>query len=211
VPPPPPFQTDPFNHGFTHKSQIVCLNFLLLLLLLVLQVDESVLSSDTGEDPPLPPPPHISTIPTSYPWIQMALPGGGIVSVPLETTSSGAGSVKNRNEDDLGSPDRHLVQPLQPTSVSGVHNYTASTSGSIGSVTQADLLTVATGEPVTHFNLDQLLEIVQSFQLDTTMAGHDETSQQAAHDLAIVRNLPMVSKTFLALTNVCISIVLHAC
>jgi hypothetical protein len=26
------------------------------------------------------------------------------------------------------------------------------------------------GEPVTHFNLDQLLEIVQSFRLDTTHA-----------------------------------------
>ena len=30
------------------------------------------------------------------------------------------------------------------------------------------------GEPVTHFNLDQLLEIVQSFQLDATLAGNEE-------------------------------------
>ena len=29
---------------------------------------------------------------------------------------------------------------------------------------------VTAGEPLTHFNLDQLLEIVQSFQLDTTHA-----------------------------------------
>jgi hypothetical protein len=34
-----------------------------------------------------------------------------------------------------------------------------------------DVLSVSAGEPVTHFNLDQLLEIVQSFQLDTTQAG----------------------------------------
>ena len=39
-----------------------------------------MLSSDNGgEDPPAPP-----KAPT-YPWIQMALPGGGIVSVPLES------------------------------------------------------------------------------------------------------------------------------
>ena len=32
------------------------------------------------------------------------------------------------------------------------------------------------GEPVTHFNLDQLLEIVQSFQLDATLAGNEEAA-----------------------------------
>ena len=31
-----------------------------------------------------------------------------------------------------------------------------------------DVLSVSAGEPVTHFNLDQLLEIVQSFPLDTS-------------------------------------------
>ena len=54
---------------------------------------------------------------------------------------------------------------------------------------QADLLTVAAGEPVTHFNLDQLLEIVQSFQLDTTMAGHDEASLRTARDLVLCADL----------------------
>ena len=41
-----------------------------------------------------------------------------------------------------------------------------------------DVLSVTAGEPSTHFNLDQLLNIVQSFQLDTTQAvqepGHQE-------------------------------------
>ena len=37
-----------------------------------------------------------------------------------------------------------------------------------------DVLSVSAGEPVTHFNLDQLLEIVQSFQLDTTQAENQE-------------------------------------
>ena len=46
------------------------------------------------------------------------------------------------------------------------------------------MLTVAAGEPVTHFNLDQLLEIVQSFQLDTTMAGHDGVDR-GRQDLAL--------------------------
>jgi hypothetical protein len=90
-------------------------------------VDESVLSSDAGEDPPLPPPP-----PPSYPWIQMALPGGGIVSVPLhaDTSSEPGGS----NPKALAAQGSGL--PLPPTSVTG-----------------ADLLTVPAGEPVTHFNL----------------------------------------------------------
>ena len=172
---------------------------------LFLQVDESVLSSDNGDELPPPPLPgsdqesHGNHRHPSYPWVQMALPGGGIVSVPLERASSGAGSTKAR-EDDL-SPTRQLVQPLQPTStnMSGGSNSgggpgsipvaTSSATGSIGSVTQADLLTVAAGEPVTHFNLDQLLEIVQSFQLDTTMAGHDETTLRTARDLVLCADL----------------------
>ena len=47
------------------------------------QVDESIPSSEAEEDPPLPPPP-----PPSYLRIQMALPGGGVVSVPLHTDTS---------------------------------------------------------------------------------------------------------------------------
>ena len=141
-----------------------------------------MLSSDNGgEDPPLPPKAP------SYPWIQMALPGGGIVSVPLERASSaGSGSKRGGSEhDDLSPPPgRELVPPMQPTLAS-----TTTTSSSHGSggamVTQADLLTVAAGEPVTHFNLDQLLEIVQSFQLDTTMASHEETLR-SARDLSLL-------------------------
>ena len=92
------------------------------------KVDESQLSEDCS----LPPPP---SYPGHSPFLQMALPGGGIVSMPLDS-SSGVCS----------SPD-----PSQ---------------ASIG----PDVLSVSAGEPVTHFNLDQLLEIVQSFQLDTSQA-----------------------------------------
>ena len=179
-------------------------------MILPLQVDESVLSSENGDDLPPPPLSGSDDIPNrhpSFPWVQMALPGGGIVSVPLERASSGAGSTKAR-DDDVLSPTRQLVQPLQPTSsgMSGIPGSnsggpgsipvaTSSATGSVGSVTQADLLTVAAGEPVTHFNLDQLLEIVQSFQLDTTMAGHDETTLRMARDLVLCADL-VSNKTY---------------
>jgi hypothetical protein len=107
-------------------------------------VDESILSSDAGEDPPLPPPP-----PPSYPWIQMALPGGGIVTVPLHTdTSSEPGGAAS-----AGSNSHHN---------SGGHHSKALAAQGSGlpppppSVTGADLLTVPAGEPVTHFNLVSL-------------------------------------------------------
>ena len=41
-----------------------------------------------------------------------------------------------------------------------------------------DVLSVTAGEPSTHFNLDQLLNIVQSFQLDTTHAAQEPGGQQ---------------------------------
>ena len=105
--------------------------------------------------------------PSSYSWVQMALPGGGIVSVPLEcasiaSSSSATGAMNN--EDTRGG-----VSHYQYGSGGSSQHVGASSSGNAG---QTDVLTVAAGEPVTHFNLDQLLEIVQSFQLDTTMAGH---------------------------------------
>ena len=173
--------------------------FFIWVIFSLLQVDESVLSSENGEDTPLPPPPpEDSALDSSshrhYPWIQMALPGGGIVSVPLERASSGAGSsAKARSAEDPDlSPTRggHLMPPLQPTAASNPSTTPAASGpGSVGSGSnQADLLTVAAGEPVTHFNLDQLLEIVQSFQLDTTMAGHEETLK-TARDLALCADL----------------------
>lgn len=158
--------------------------------LLELQVDESVLSSENGEDQPLPPPPPSSSTETSkgqtFPWLQMALPGGGIVSVPLDRASSSSSKKGDPAADDLNSPTRQLVKPSSPPLPTTVP--TSSATGSVGSVTQADLLTVAAGEPVTHFNLDQLLEIVQSFQLDTTMASHDETLR-TARDLVLCTDL----------------------
>ena len=96
------------------------------------QVDETLLSEECLDEdlPPLPPPPSYPGVPN--PFVQMALPGGGIVSLPLDSSSR------------VGSPSP--------------------------SIAGHDVLSVTAGEPVTHFNLDQLLEIVQSFQLDTTHA-----------------------------------------
>lgn len=152
-----------------------------------------MLSSENGEDQ-LPPPPaetsEASKGQASFPWLQMALPGGGIVSVPLDRASSSS-SVK-RDPDDLNSPSRQLAKPSSSTPPLQVP--TSSATGSVGSVTQADLLTVAAGEPVTHFNLDQLLEIVQSFQLDTTMASHDETLR-TARDLVLCTDLVSFATT----------------
>ncbi len=104
-------------------------------------MDESLLSSDAGEDPPLPPPP-----PPSYPWIQMALPGGGIVSVPLHTdttSESGAAASGSHRGEHSGHHSKALA----------AHSSTSGLPPPPPSVTGADLLTVPAGEPVTHFNL----------------------------------------------------------
>ena len=78
----------------------------------------------------------------------MALPDGGLMTVPLDTLRTAG-----------GSPD----------------SATASTAtASLGQ----DVLSVTAGEPSTHFNLDQLLNIVQSFQLDTTHAAQQPGGQQ---------------------------------
>ena len=132
-----------------------------------LQVDESMLSEECLDDEQLPPPPCALPPPPSYPgipnpFVQMALPGGGIVSMPLDSSR-------------VGSPDPSLGH---------------------------DVLSVTAGEPVTHFNLDQLLEIVQSFQLDTTHAhgtGQEKSQSHkkvclagiaAHHSLTSVANIP---------------------
>ncbi len=193
-------------------------------------MDENILSSDTGEDPPPPSShhgkqkkqkrqqqqqqqrPHSATGNPNYPWIQMALPGGGIVSVPVETSSAASGERGSKDGGNgsrgLASPDLSegggLAQPLQPVSAVGSAGpVSCSASGppsvSGGAGTRSDLLTVAAGEPVTHFNLDQLLEIVQSFQLDTTMAGHDEVAHR---DLALgVGPLGVVSRIMQSAQN----------
>ena len=71
----------------------------------------------------------------------MALPDGGLMTVPLDTVRTAG-----------GSPDQ----------------------ASLGQ----DVLSVTAGEPSTHFNLDQLLNIVQSFQLDTTHAAHEPGKEE---------------------------------
>lgn len=104
-----------------------------------LQVDESQLSM--SEDCSLPPPPSYPG--HSSPRLQMAIPGGGVVSMPLDS-SSGVCSSPDPSQASLGP----------------------------------DVLSVSAGEPVTHFNLDQLLEIVQSFQLDTSSGAHNRTTME---------------------------------
>ena len=130
----------------------------------------------------------------SQPWVQMALPGGGIVSVPLESTATrqaGAGGIERVTSPSSsidsagggGGGGGQLLQGLPPPPPPA----SASASGDASSVGGAsDLLQTAPasagpgggggGEPVTHFNLDQLLEIVQSFQLDATLAGNEEAA-----------------------------------
>ena len=112
-----------------------------VLLSYISQVDESLL---LPED--LPPPTYPSL--TTNPYLAMALPDGGLMTVPLDTLRTAG-----------GSPD----------------SATASTAtASLGQ----DVLSVTAGEPSTHFNLDQLLNIVQSFQLDTTHAAQEPGGQQ---------------------------------
>ena len=154
----------------------------LIRIIFILKVDESLIStSENGEDPVGSSyRPSTVQLPSgssrtgaaqggssSYSWVQMALPGGGIVSVPLEcaslaSSSSATGAMNN--EDNKSSVNHYQYGASGHSQRPGSSN-----SGNGG---QSDVLTVAAGEPVTHFNLDQLLEIVQSFQLDTTMAGH---------------------------------------
>lgn len=199
-----------------------------------LQVDESILSSDqggVGDDllsgdnnlaaPHLPvessfPRTTIvassssstsSPVSPSYPWVQMALPGGGIVSVPLvaeDTAASSASNLllssepllqKNAPPESLASapPPTYHSHHYHPHQLQQEHNNQQQQQQDNQQKQQPqhqhhhhhqDLLTVTAGEPVTHFNLDQLLEIVQSFQLDTTLAGTDETGVQRHLEIA---------------------------
>ena len=107
------------------------------------------------------------------------MPGGGIVSVPLETSAASGSGGRGGGAERVTSPSssidssggqllQGLPAPPPPASASG-------DASSVGGA--SDLLQTApphAGEPVTHFNLDQLLEIVQSFQLDATLAGNEE-------------------------------------
>ena len=111
----------------------------------------------------LPPPP-------SYPgsasnMVSMSLPGGGLVTLPVDTLGPGS-------PDTLAS-DTGTVIP--------------------GMAHAQDVLSVTAGEPATHFNLDQLLSLVQSFQLDTTMASHEEAAggRRPPIDLGVTRTVDM--------------------
>ena len=76
----------------------------------------------------------------------------------------------------MSLPDGGLMTvPLD--TVKSPDSATASTATASTSLGQ-DVLSVTAGEPSTHFNLDQLLNIVQSFQLDTTHAAQEPGGQQ---------------------------------
>ena len=155
-----------FKYGTLKKNIInVCDRF---------QVDESVIStSDHGDD-------HIS-VPVDWQGLHMDHHSGGMVSTTKSESNSGPGSHHSHSSQNMPSSsymDMVHDPVVVPTSGSGYPSQPLPG--------QPEVLTVATGEPVTHFNLDQLLEIVQSFQLDTTMAGHEEGKPQI--DLAVARS-----------------------
>ena len=93
------------------------------------------------------------------------------MSVPLtDTASLGTTGGANRASSPDSAPGSLQAQQAQ--------SQPQPQAGSLLPQTGEEVLTVSAGEPVTHFNLDQLLEIVQSFQLDTTLAGNDDPSVQ---------------------------------
>ena len=80
---------------------------------------------------------------------------------------------------------------------SGEVTCSASACGDSVSNVGEDVLSVQAGEAATHYNLDQLLSIVQSFQLDTT---HATTSRppgkvRTTHH-SNIQNTPLVATTF---------------
>ena len=118
----------------------------------------------------------------------MALPGGGIVSVPLASAeASSIGSNSNRALSPAGvvAPSSSSAPPGASAPSPRAASAAAAAAAASSAAQSGDVLTVNAGEPVTHFNLDQLLEIVQSFQLDTTMAGHEEGEQAARLNLVL--------------------------
>ena len=72
----------------------------------------------------------------------------------------------------MSLPDGGLM--TVPLNTAGGSPDSAAASTALGQ----DVLSVTAGEPSTHFNLDQLLNIVQSFQLDTTHAAQEPGGQQ---------------------------------
>ena len=116
------------------------------------QVDETMLTEDTQDESLLPPPPSYPGTSGNNPFVQMSLPGGGMVTLPMDTLPPGS-------PDTLSSSTGTIVTGPGQVSAPGA-----------GSLSGNDVLSVTAGEPSTHFNLDQLLNIVQSFQLDTTHA-----------------------------------------
>ena len=145
---------------------IFCGTFFGLFLLyyimqfLTFQVDESIISTSDHGDD------HPATSPLPPPPLESLSHWMGLPTIVMDGSSSSSAAAAQETSSFR------------------------SASGSAAAGAASDVVTVATSEPVTHFNLDQLLEIVQSFQLDTTMAGHEEGKPQL--DLAVARNIDMV-------------------
>ena len=81
--------------------------------------------------------------------------------------------------------------------LTGRGEVTCSASVCGDSVSGSDVLSVQAGEAATHYNLDQLLSIVQSFQLDTTHAttsGPPGKVRTTHH--SNIENNPLVATTF---------------
>ena len=159
-----------------------------LLSLSLSQVDESILSDAGGDDRngghnQRPSSSSNSGQQPSYPWVQMALPGGGIVSVPLTPAVTSGDAASLTSPTSGGGGGGVIAAAGDGGGGGGSADVLSQHSGqhppSLAS-NKDGVLTVNAGEPVTHFNLDQLLEIVQSFQLDTTLAGHDAVAAAAA-------------------------------
>ena len=115
------------------------------------------------------------------PYMAMTLPGGPTMNLPMDPVRTGA-----------DSPD------------------TDSTTTATTALGQ-DVLSVTAGEPATHFNLDQLLNIVQSFQLDTTHAHTGDPCTSRTNVKVCVTNIFYNNITLVIILNVSLSVGMNIC
>ena len=124
--------------------------------------------------------------------VSMSLPGGGMVTLPVDTLPP-------------GSPDTLDSRSTTGTVVTGAGAGEGSTMGG------QDVLSVTAGEPATHFNLDQLLNIVQSFQLDTTHAHTGDPCTSRTNVKVCVTNIFYNNITLVIILNVSLSVGMNIC
>ena len=75
--------------------------------------------------------------------------------------------------DDCAPPPPYMATPLPGGGLVRLSLDTETSSSRASTALGQDVLSVTYGEPDTHINLDLLLNIVQSFQLDTTHAANE--------------------------------------